>query len=219
MILIDVDGTLIDSVPDLAFCVDQLMAEMNMPPRGETAVRHWVGNGVDRLVKRALINRLDGEPDEILFKRALPIFLDIYAHNNGKRSCLFAGVKEGMAWLHAAGFRLGAVTNKPARFTQPLLAQMGLLDHFEIVLSGDSLPKKKPDPLPLLHAAKALGVSPTRAMMLGDSQNDVIAARAAAFQIVCVDYGYNHGQDIRHSKPDAVIRSMTELEILLTQAA
>jgi phosphoglycolate phosphatase len=219
MILIDVDGTLIDSVPDIAYCVDELMGRLNMPARGEAAVRHWVGNGVERLVKRALINRLDGEPDEGLFARALPIFMDIYAEQNGKRSRLFDGVEEGLAWLRAAGFRLGAVTNKPEQFTLPLLKQMALLDYFEITLSGDSLPRKKPDPLPLLHAAEALDVLPSRAMMLGDSRNDVIAARAAGFQIVCVNYGYNHGQDIRDSNPDAVIGSMVELKTLLAQAA
>jgi phosphoglycolate phosphatase len=219
MILIDVDGTLIDTVPDLAFCIDRLMAQLNMPPRGEAAVRHWVGDGVERLVKRALINRLDGEPDAELFERALPMFMDIYAQNNGKRSRPFAGVKEGLAWLRAVGFRLGAVTNKPRRFTLPLVQQMGLLDYFEIVISGDSLPKKKPDPLPLLHAARALSVSPQHAMMLGDSKNDVCAARAAGFQVVCVNYGYNHGEDIRDAEPEAVIGSIMELKTLLTQAA
>lgn len=219
MILIDVDGTLVDSVPDLAFCIDGMMARLDMRPPGETQVRLWVGNGAKRLVKRALTGRMDGEPDEGLFARALPLFLELYAHNISVRSRLYDGVQEGLAYLRSAGYRLGAVTNKPERFTLPLLEQMGLLDHFEIVVSGDSLPKRKPDPLPLLHAAKVLDVPASHAMMLGDSRSDVRAARAAGFQIVCVDYGYNHGEDIRNSKPDAVISSMTELRSLLSSAA
>jgi phosphoglycolate phosphatase len=219
MILIDVDGTLIDSVPALAFCIDETVASLGLPRRGEKQVRLWVGNGTERLIKRALVEGMDGEPDDNLYARALPLFLNLYARNISTRSRLYDGVEEGLAYLRAAGYRLGAVTNKPERFTLPLLEQMGLLDDFEIVVSGDSCPKKKPDPMPLLHTAKVLDVPPSCAMMLGDSKNDVLAARAAGFQIVCVNYGYNHGEDIRDAEPDAVINSLTELKALLARAA
>lgn len=219
MVLIDVDGTLVDSVPDLAFCVDEMMDQLGMPRRGEAAVRQWVGNGVERLVRRALINQLDGEPADELYDRAMPIFMDLYAENTSKRSCLYPGVKEGLAYLKQAGFRLGCVTNKAEQFTVPLLRDLGIYDNFEVVVSGDTLPKKKPDPMPLLHAAEVMGVSPEQSMMLGDSMSDVKAARAAGFQIVCMSYGYNHGVDIRDSNPDAVIDSMTELRGLLEAAA
>jgi phosphoglycolate phosphatase len=219
MILIDVDGTLIDSVPDLAFCIDEMMARLGMPARGEARVRLWVGNGTEPLLKRALSGRMDGEPDEHLYQRAAPIFFELYAQNVSARSSLYEGVEEGLAYLRHAGYRLGAVTNKPERFTLPLLTRMGLAEYFEIVVCGDSLPKKKPDPLPLLHAADVLGVAPAHALMLGDSKNDVQAARAAGFQIVCVSYGYNHGEDIRTARPDAVIDSLTELAALLARAA
>jgi phosphoglycolate phosphatase len=219
MVLIDVDGTLVDSVPDLAFCVDEMMDQLDMPRRGESAVRQWVGNGVERLVRRALINQLDGEPDEALFEKAMPIFMDLYAENTSIRSCLYPGVAEGIAYLRQAGFRLGCVTNKAEQFTVPLLRDLGVYDYFEVVVSGDSLPKKKPDPMPLLHAAEVMGVTPEQSMMLGDSMSDVKAARAAGFQIVCMSYGYNHGVDIRDSSPDAVIDSMTELKGLLEAAA
>ncbi len=219
MILIDLDGTLIDTAPDLAACVDEMMDRLEMPRRGEAAVRHWVGNGVPRLIKRALLNRLEGEPEQPLFDEALPIFWERYAEQNGRRSRLYPGVEEGLVALRAAGFRLGCVTNKPQQFTQPLLAQMGVVEHFDIVLCGDSLPKKKPDPLPLLYAAQALGIAPANALMLGDSENDVIAARAAGFQIVCVAYGYNHGEDVGKLNPDAVIESMADLKALLMHAA
>lgn len=219
MILIDVDGTLVDSVPDLHYCVDEMMKALEMPLRGEAKVRTWVGNGVERLVRRALIDNLDGEPDDALFEKAYPIFLELYAENTSKRSRLYPGVIEGLDYLQSAGFKLGCVTNKAEQFTVPLLKDLGIYDRFGIVVSGDTLPEKKPHPLPLLHAAEFFGVKPEHAMMLGDSMSDVKAARAAGFQIVCMSYGYNHGIDIRDSKPDAVIDSMAELPALLERAA
>jgi len=219
MILIDVDGTLVDSVPDLAWCVDQMMASLGRAPHGEERVRDWVGNGVERLVRRALVGALKGEPDEAEFLRAYPIFLELYAENTSKRSGLYPGVREGIDQLMAAGYPLGCVTNKAARFTEPLLQALGLYDNFSIVISGDTLSKKKPDPAPLLHAAEFFGCEPAGAMMIGDSVSDVAAARAAGFQIVCMSYGYNHGVDIRESAPDAVIDTMTEIISLLEKAA
>ncbi|WP_019568869.1 phosphoglycolate phosphatase [Thioalkalivibrio sp. ALMg13-2] len=219
MILIDLDGTLIDSVPDLAFSVDAMMRELGLPERGEPAVRNWVGNGVERLVKRALVNDLDGEPDAEQFERALPVFMRIYQENTAGRSPLYPGVREGLDQLKAAGYRLGCVTNKAERFTVPLLREKGILDDFEIVVAGDALPQKKPDPAPLLHAADKLGVDPSEALMVGDSKSDVKAARAAGFQIVCMTYGYNHGKDIRDEHPDAVLDRLDELPDLLPARA
>jgi phosphoglycolate phosphatase len=215
MILIDVDGTLVDSVPDLAYCVDEMMKALGMPVHGEVEVRNWVGNGVERLVRRALIGQLDGEPDETLFEKAYPIFLDLYAVNTSQRSCLYPGVREGLDYMKAAGYILGCVTNKAAQFTIPLLKDLGIHDDFENIVCGDTLAKKKPDPLPLLHSAEVLGVAPEKSLMLGDSVSDVKAARAAGFQIICMSYGYNHGVDIRESHPDAVIDSMVELKDLI----
>ena len=218
MVLIDVDGTLVDSVPDLAYCVDEMMKQLDKPGHGEVKVREWVGNGVERLVRRALVAQLEGEPDETLFKKAYPIFLDLYAENTSRRSMLYPGVKEGLEYLKSADYRLGCVTNKAAQFTIPLLQELGIHDDFEIVVSGDTLAKKKPDPMPLLYVAEHLGVTPAEATMLGDSVSDVKAARAAGFQIICMSYGYNHGVDIREARPDAVIDSMAELEGLLEAA-
>ena len=205
-------------MPDLAFCVDEMMQQLGMPVHGEAKVREWVGNGVERLVRRALIGQLDGEPDEALFDRAYPMFLDLYAENTSKRSVLYPGVKEGLAYLKNAGYKLGCVTNKAAQFTIPLLKDLGVYDEFEIVVSGDTLPEKKPDPAPLLHVARHFGVSPTKSLMIGDSVSDVKAARAAQFQIICMSYGYNHGVDIREAHPDAVIDSMAEIKGLLESA-
>ncbi|HEY9051596.1 MAG TPA: phosphoglycolate phosphatase [Gammaproteobacteria bacterium] len=218
MVLIDVDGTLVDSVPDLAYCVDEMMKQLAMPVRGEERVRQWVGNGVERLVRRALINQLDGEPDEALFQKALPIFEALYRENTSKRSCLYPGVKEALDFLRTTDVRLGCVTNKAAQFTLPLLKDLGISDYFELVVCGDTLPKKKPDPLPLLHAAEKLGATPSESLMLGDSQSDVKAARAAGFNIVCMSYGYNHGEDIRNYNPDAVVDSMDEIKSVVAWA-
>ncbi len=215
MILIDVDGTLVDSVPDLAYCVDEMMKALGREPHGEAKVRDWVGNGVERLTRRALIGQLDGEPSDEDFAKGYPIFLDLYKDNTSKRSCLYPGVREGLDYMKSQGYLLGCVTNKDAQFTIPLLKGLGIYDEFGIVVSGDTLPVKKPDPQPLLHAAAHFGVGAEDSLMLGDSKSDVTAARNAGFQIVCMSYGYNHGEDIRNYNPDAVIDSMEELKMLL----
>jgi phosphoglycolate phosphatase len=204
LILIDVDGTLVDSVPDLAFCVDEMMRALGRPAHGAQRVRNWVGNGVERLVRRALIGQLDGEPEESEFQRAYPLFLDLYAENTSRRSLLYPGVREGLDYLKSKHYALGCVTNKAARFTEPLLRELGVWDDFGIVIAGDTLARKKPDPLPLL---------------VGDSVSDVKAARAAGFSIVCMSYGYNHGKDIREAAPDAVLDSLAELPGVLEKVA
>jgi phosphoglycolate phosphatase len=188
-----------------------MMKQLNMPVRGEATVREWVGNGVIRLTERALCNDLNGYPEQALFDKAMPIFNELYAENTSKRSELYDGVAEGMAFLKECGFKIGCVTNKATQFTIPLLKDLGLHDEFETIICGDTLEKKKPDPAPLLHAAQQLGVKPEESLMLGDSQSDVKAARAAGFNIICMSYGYNHGEDIRNYNPDVVIDSMTEL--------
>jgi len=210
-VLIDLDGTLIDSVPDLTYCVDEMMKQLDMPVRGLEAVRQWVGNGVETLTERALVNAIDGKPDADLMAKAYPIFLELYKHNNSQRSCVYDGVKEGIQWMKDNGYRVGCVTNKAEAFTIPLLKSKGLLDLFEVVVSGDTCAKKKPDPMPLLHAAKLMDVDPNNALMLGDSRSDVKAARAANFNIFCMTYGYNHGEDIRDYNPDVVMDSFMEL--------
>ena len=214
LVLIDLDGTLVDSVPDLAEAGDRMMKDLGLAPRGEDASRNWVGNGVERFCKRTLLGALDGEPDDALFEKALPLFTKHYQETNGNFSRLFDGVKEGLDMLQAQGYKLGCVTNKAADFTIPLLKAKGIHDYFGVIVSGDTLAVKKPDPAPLLHAAKELGVSAEESTMLGDSMHDAEAGRRAGFQVVCVSYGYNHGHDIRDAKPDAVIDSFMELEAL-----
>jgi len=215
LVLIDVDGTLVDSVPDLAFCIDQTMLQLGLAERGEDAVRLWVGNGVERLVHRAILNAADGEADEAQFAQALSIFWGLYQDNICVRSQLYDGVLDGLEYLKSKNYRLGCVTNKARAFTLPLIAELGIAGFFEVVVCGDDTERKKPDPMPLLRAAEQLQIEPGHALMLGDSKSDVQAARAAGFQIICMSYGYNHGEDIRRYDPDAVIDSMSELKDLI----
>lgn len=216
LVLIDLDGTLVDSVPDLAYCLDEMMTALGLEPWGIEKARGWVGNGVDRLVKRALTDALWEDPADELFARAQPIFMALYAENTSGRSGLYDGVVDGLDFLKSAGFKVGCVTNKAEAFTLPLLKDVGIYDYFEIIVSGDTTAKKKPDPMPLLYAAEKMGVAAEDCLMVGDSMHDVEAARSAKFQVVSVPYGYNHGIDIRDAKPDAVIESLAELKTLLS---
>lgn len=212
LIMIDVDGTLIDSVPDLVFCVDQMMIELGLQLCGEERVRNWVGNGIPKLIERALIDKLDKESISKVYEVAYPIFLKLYSDNSAIRSRLYDGVKEGLDYLKSKGYLLGCVTNKAEQFTNPLLKKMGIYNDFRLIISGDTLDKKKPDPLPLLHGANFFNMQPNECLMLGDSVSDVRAARAAGFDIICMSYGYNHGNNIEDENPDLVIDSMDQLK-------
>ncbi|MGH6634733.1 MAG: phosphoglycolate phosphatase [Gammaproteobacteria bacterium] len=215
LILFDLDGTLVDSIPDLAYSIDAMLEQLRMSPHGVEKVKLWVGNGAERLVKRALTGGADEEPDQRLFQGAFAIFSDSYAQNTCRQTRLYPGVREGIDYLLQAGYALGCITNKRQRFTRPLLGALGLLSGFSVVVSGDSLAEKKPSPEPLLYAALNLGVSAEDSLMVGDSINDVLAARAARMPIIGVRYGYNHGEDITQARPDYVLDSLAELQRLL----
>ncbi len=212
--LVDLDGTLVDTLPDITFCVDRMLTEFDLPAVGQARVREWIGNGIETLVRRALASRLDEAVDEQHNARALPIFTELYAQHTSDRSRIYDGVPAGLDFLRRAGVELACVTNKASAFTHKLLADLELDERFSLVISGDTLPRRKPDPMPLLHAAQHFAVAPEEALLIGDSANDVKAARAAGFGIVCVTYGYNHGDDIRASNPDALIDSLAELPTL-----
>ncbi|HSS63023.1 MAG TPA: HAD-IA family hydrolase, partial [Gammaproteobacteria bacterium] len=167
------------------------------------------------LVKRALSDSLDGEPDAGLFHRALPRFLALYARHNSERSRPYPGADDLLAFFEERDVPRVCITNKAARYTEALLLDLGWLGRFDLVLSGDSLTRMKPDPLPLLHAGRHFGIGPGQTLMVGDSKNDVAAARAAGIPIVCVSYGYNHGEDIGSAAPDRIIDSLDELPRLI----
>lgn len=211
LVLLDLDGTLVDSIPDLANAVNKTLQEFSIEERDLNSVRHWVGNGVEKLLHRALTNDIDGEAGSELFDKAFTKFMEIYSKNMCVMSVCYPGVREGIDYLKEKNITLGCVTNKSGQFVGPILEKLGIKDDMSIIIAGDTLAKKKPDPLPLLHAASAFKVDPKKSLMIGDSISDVKAARAANFQIVCVSYGYNHGNDIRDTNPDAVVDSLAEL--------
>ncbi len=212
MVMVDLDGTLIHTAPDLADCANRMLADLGRASVQTETVMTWIGNGVPRLVKRALTGEMWGEPDAALFEKALAIYQRHYAAHVSDLSRPFPGVVEGLERLKQAGYRLACITNKAEVFTLPLLKNLDLYRYFELVLSGDSLPKQKPDPLPLLHACRYFGITPEHGVLVGDSSNDVEAARAAGMPVLCVPYGYNHGHDIREAHPDVVVDSLTEVD-------
>ena len=209
-VVIDLDGTLLDTAPDLADAAMAMAEELGLPAIDLATVKTYIGNGVSRLVKRVLTRDMSAEPDAALFGRALPAYEKHYGANVSRKSRVFPGVLEGLAAFKQAGFRLACITNKAEKFTLPLLRDTQLLDYFELVLSGDTLPKKKPDPLPLLHACEHFGIQPAELLLIGDSLNDAQAARAAACPVFCVPYGYNRGRDVAELDVDAIVPSLAE---------
>ena len=211
MVMIDLDGTLIDTVPDLAAAANRMLVDLGRPAWDIARYRAWIGNGVPRFVKRALTGEMQAEPDPKLFERALGPFRQHYAAAVSDLSRPYPGVVDGLEQLQAQGYSLACITNKAEAFTLPLLKNLDLDKYFKLILSGDSLPKQKPDPLPLRHACQHFGIDSTHGVLVGDSSNDVHAARAAGMPVICVTYGYNHGHDIRQSLPDAVVDSLTDV--------
>ena len=214
-IAIDLDGTLLHTAPDLAEAANRMLAELHMPVLAESVVMTYVGNGAAKLVKRLLTGSMDGEPEVGLFERAMAIFFRHYADTLTLHTKPYAGVMQGLEQMKSAGFKLACITNKPERFTLPLLKMMGMLDYFSVVLSGDSLPRKKPDPMPLLHVCEKFGVLPHELVMIGDSSADTQAARAAGSIAFYVPYGYNRGLSASTLDVDAVIDSLLDVTDLV----
>lgn len=211
-LLFDLDGTLLDSAPDLAQAVDRMLIDLKFSAAGETLVRQWVGNGSRMLVRRALAFATDNRPlNDSAVEAAQHLFFTHYQNCLTDRSRLYDGVMAAVEYWHAQGIRCACVTNKPARFTEPLLDHFGLRQLLPVAISGDSLPVRKPDPAPLLEACRQLGVAVASAVMIGDSRNDVLAARGAGMPVVCVTYGYNHGRPIAEEAADLLVDSLAEL--------
>jgi phosphoglycolate phosphatase len=216
LILFDLDGTLVDSVGDLSWCGNEMLHRLGLPRHDAEAARNWVGNGLERFVKRVLTADMDAEPEAQLYQQGLKIFRDLYAEHASDHSELYPGVIEALQHLSRCDLKLACVTNKPEPFTSRLIAEMGLDVFFDLVVAGDTTARKKPDPMPLHYAADYFGLEYDRCLMVGDSSNDVRAARAAGFAIACVPYGYNHGLDIRQSNPDLVVETLTGLSELFS---
>ena len=209
-VAIDLDGTMLDTVEDLAIAVNHMLDELSLKPLELELVRTFVGKGLANLVERSVREALGSEPDAALLARAMPIYQASYDRVNGQTTTIYPGVPEGLEALAAAGYPLACITNKSARFTGPLLERIGFARYFSIVISGDTLEKRKPDPLPLTHVAGHFGVPTGEMLMIGDSINDAQAARAAGCPIFCVSYGYNEGADVRTLDVDAIVATLVE---------
>jgi len=214
-VMIDLDGTLVHTAPEIAVAANHMLADLNLPTLHLELIESYIGNGAQVLIKRCLAATHDTEPETTLFHRAEQLFFEHYT-NNAAESMPYSGVKDGLRSLSDAGFRLACVTNKPAMFTLPLLEKSGLHDFFEIVVSGDTLAKKKPDPIQLQHICAEFDVPIIEALLVGDSVTDIEAARAAGCYIVTVPYGYNQGKSLDTTLVDATIDDLTELTGLLT---
>jgi len=218
VILFDLDGTLIDSAPDLAFAINHMLSSLARPVFSEEIIRTWVGNGAAVLVKRALSGQseIDVTIDENLFATSLQIFLSFYKENLCINTQLYPGVRACLKILKAQGYRLAIVTNKPFEFIAPILEGLQLNGLFDLLLGGDSLPERKPDAQPLLHVCQALNVSVEQCLMVGDSKNDILAAKAANMESIGLTYGYNYGEDIGLHQPEAVFDDFADIVASLT---
>ena len=209
-ISIDLDGTMLDTVEDLSIAVNHTLDELQLPALELALVRTFVGKGIANLLARSVRAATRREPDDGLLARAMPLYEAHYERVNGQTTTIYPGVREGLERLAAAGFPMACITNKSRRFTGPLLERVGFARYFSLVVCGDSLAKRKPDPLPLTHAAEHFGVAPGEMLMIGDSVNDAQAARAAGCPVFCVTYGYNEGADVRTLDVDAIVPTLVE---------
>ncbi len=212
-LLFDLDGTLVDSVPDLALAINQTLSELNLPTFEQDVIRGWVGNGASVLVQRALSGNVNISTslDNKLLEKSLPIFYKAYQRNNCLETRLYSGVLQTLTELKNRGYRLGIITNKPVQFIAPIIEGLALTGLFEIIIGGDTLDKRKPDPLQLHYACQKLMVNVEQCVMIGDSKNDILAADAANMQSVALTYGYNCGENLNTYKPDLVIDNFADL--------
>lgn len=209
VIIFDLDGTLIDSSPDLALAINHMLTTLNRSTFSSDTIHYWVGNGALMLVKRALSGQTEVNEnlDETLVNHALEIFLNFYAKNLAVKTVTYPKVPETLDALKKHGYTLAIATNKPFAFVEPILKALEIKDFFETHLGGDSLSQKKPHPMPLLHLCQLLDVSVNECVMVGDSKNDILAANACKMQSIALSYGYNYGEDIQVHNPDVVFDS------------
>lgn len=209
-VLFDLDGTLLHTAPDLAAAANRMLRGLERATRDPDEIATYIGKGIPVLVHRTLTGALDGRAEDALFERALAIFERCYAEESGRTAAPYPNVVEGLACMQTAGLALGCVTNKAERFTFDLLHRSQLARFFGCVVSGDTVARKKPDPLPVLHACRQLAVQPANTLLIGDSANDVEAARAAGCAVWCVPYGYNEGRPVGSLNCDAVVADLAE---------
>ena len=210
-VLLDLDGTLLDTVLDLHAAANGMLADLGRPPVAIEDIRAYVGRGIPNLVKRVLAGNLEAADDPMPPPaNALSSFKKHYAEVNGGAARPFPGVMEGLKALKAKGLPLGIITNKAAAFTVPLLERTGIAPFLDLVVPGDLLPKPKPDPMPVIWACGRLGVSPADTLLIGDSVHDFKAGKSAGCKVFLVPYGYNEGQDVRGLDCDAIVASIED---------
>jgi phosphoglycolate phosphatase len=214
--IIDLDGTMLDTVPDFELALNGMRAEFALAPITQDVITPMVGKGSEKLIRDVLALDFDAARIDAVFDEAMAAYQRHYLAINGQRSRLFEGVIEGLEALRAMGLRLACVTNKPIAFTTPLLAQKGLAPWFELVYGGDSLPRKKPDPLPLLQVCQDFDLAPSQVVAIGDSSNDAEAARAARCYVLTVPYGYNHGMPVQTINSDGIVDSLLDAAKLIS---
>ena len=202
----DLDGTLVDTVADLAEACRRMLEDLGEPPRSLEEIHRFVGKGMAVLVERCLTR--GHPPGAELLHQGIESFRRHYAEVNGAQARIYPGVVEGLNAFRQAGFQMGVVTNKPGQFTETLLERLGLTDYFAVVVSGDTTANKKPHPEPVLHACVVLGSKPPENLHIGDSANDILAARAAGCPIYCVPYGYNEGRPVDSADCDALVSDL-----------
>jgi phosphoglycolate phosphatase len=215
--LFDLDGTLLDTAPDLATAANRMLADLGRPALVESDIRDYIGKGVVNLVQRCVEATGGGSGED--HRHALEVFERHYIAGIADRSLPYPGVLEGLSALERARIPMGCVTNKAGRFTEPLLEATGLRRYFGVVVSGDTTERKKPHADPLLHAARILGTAPDETLMVGDSLNDVQSARAAGCPVVVVPYGYREGLALEELGADAVVASVEEAARSITMAS
>ena len=215
-VALDLDGTLVDTLPDLHEAGNRMLADLGREPATAIAVRSYIGDGVDRLIKRLLTGDAEAEPPPDTFAAARQAFSGHYRTVLTRSSRPYPDVAEVLDEMRSRGLKLACVTNKPAAFTLPLLSSLGLQQRLDLVLSGDSLARKKPDPLPLQHCARAFGLPPTQLLMVGDSANDCLSARAAGCPVVCVPYGYRGSLGLHELDCDAIVPSLSAILDLIS---
>jgi len=213
--IIDLDGTMLDTIPDFHVALNGMRAELGLGPITQEQIALMVGKGSENLVRSVLGLDWDAARVEAAFEQAMQAYQRHYLSINGQHSTLFPDVKEGLAAMKANGLRLACVTNKPISFTTPLLKHKGLDQFFEVVYGGDSLPRKKPDPLPMQTACGHFGLAPAQVVAIGDSSNDAQAARAAGCAVLTVPYGYNHGESIHETDSDGIVATLLEAASLI----
>ena len=214
--IIDLDGTMLDTVPDFEAALNGMRAEFDLAPVTQEVIKPMVGKGSEKLIRDVLGLDFDRARVERAFDAAMAAYQRHYLAINGARSTLFGGVLEGLAALRELGLRLACVTNKPIAFATPLLAQKGLAPYFELVYGGDSLARKKPDPLPLLQVCADFALAPGEVVAIGDSSNDAEAARAAGCFVLTVPYGYNHGRPVHEINSDGIVSSLLDAAKLIS---